>query len=471
MPAERKADAERDTYLPEYFERFAPRNALDMVREIPGFSISGGGDARGLGQADQNVLINGKRFSSKSESAADQLGRIPADKVVRIEMMDGTKLDIPGLTGQVANIVAERGGLSGQFNYEGAVRTTRVDPELYGGEISVSGATGALGFTVALSNNNRRFGSEGLTFFTDGDGVLFQTDDGGEEGAFDRPTISTALAYDFDPDVVANLNLSYTRSYFDRRTIEASFGDTIADFDRSVITGEDGYEYEISGDVAFPLGAGTLKLIGLESFDSEDFTDTLIDSFATGPIGGRFIRASEEGERIGRFEYNFPLWSADWQVAGEAAFNRLNRVSGLFDLAPDGDFIELDFPAGTGGVTEDRFDASVSYSRALTPKLALQATLGAEYSKIKQTGAAANARQFQRPKGSLSLAWQPEKGFDLSHRTARGRWGNCRSAIFWRACSWTMATPIPAITNWSRNKAGTCWRRSANRWAHGDRPR
>lgn len=411
------------TYTPDYFARFAPRNALDMVREIPGFSISGGGDgSRGLGQADQNILINGKRFSSKSESASDQLGRIPADNVIRIEVVDGTKLDIPGLTGQVANIVSASGGLSGQFNYEGAFRTTRVDPELYGGEVSLSGSTGALGFTVALSNNNRRFGSEGRTVITDADGALLQTDDGGKAGALDRPTLSAALGYDFGRETFANLNLSYTRSYFKEELDEFTFGNAAADRNRNVLTAEDGYEYEISGDIAFPLGTGTLKLIGLESFDSENFADTLVDAFVDPDqlsSGGRFTRGSEAGERIGRFEYNFPLWGGDWQLAGEAAFNRLNRVSGLFTLTPDGIFTAIDFPAGTGGVTEDRYEGIVSYSRQLTGKLALQTTAGAEYSRIEQTGSAANARTFQRPKGSVSLAWQPEAGFDISLAAAR----------------------------------------------------
>ena len=50
------------------FERFAPRNALDMLNRVPGFSIQGQDEeeGRGLGQASTNVLINGQRLSSKS---------------------------------------------------------------------------------------------------------------------------------------------------------------------------------------------------------------------------------------------------------------------------------------------------------------------------------------------------------------------------------------------------------------------
>src|SRR5688572_6341715 len=50
------------TYTPEDFARFAPRNALDMLSQVPGFAIvSANTDRRGLGQATGNVLINGER--------------------------------------------------------------------------------------------------------------------------------------------------------------------------------------------------------------------------------------------------------------------------------------------------------------------------------------------------------------------------------------------------------------------------
>jgi hypothetical protein len=66
-------------YPPEFFARYAPRNALDMVAQIPGFAINEGDqDQRGLGQASGNVLVNGERLASKSDSLRDQLSRISA---------------------------------------------------------------------------------------------------------------------------------------------------------------------------------------------------------------------------------------------------------------------------------------------------------------------------------------------------------------------------------------------------------
>lgn len=410
------AFAPENVYEPAYFERFAPRNALDMVSQIPGFIVQGSDGGRGLGQANENVLINGERLTSKSDSARDQLGRIPASNVVRIEIVDGTTLDIPGLTGQVANIIIVKSGITGQFEWEGAVRTTAVDPEWYGGEISLSGSTGALDFTVAIENNNNRFGATGPIIFTDASGAVIEDTRAVFTGAFDVPRISGAFGYDFGGDVKANLNLSYERSYFTRLVTEtrniAATGLVLRD---DLRTGGSP-EYEISGDITFPLGSGSLKLIALDTYDEELSDSVIIDTVdATGAAtGDRFLRTGGDGERIGRFEYSWPMLGGEWQLSGEAAFNRLERISGLFELAPDGSFTEIDFPEGTGGVTEDRYEMILSYSRQLTPKLALQAAAGGEYSQLSQTGSAANTRTFQRPKGNVSLAWRPQAGLDIS---------------------------------------------------------
>lgn len=406
-------------YEPAYFTQFAPRTALDMIDQIPGFQVSGGGDGggRGLGQANENVIVNGERLSSKSDSVRSQLQRIPASDVLRIEIVDGTSLDLPGLSGQVANVVVDLKGVAGAFQWKFRARTTAADPEWYGGEISVAGTTGALNFTVALQNDNRRFGAEGPTTIVDGAGALIQAEDTVFFGAFDKPTLTANLGYDFGNDVSATLNLSYARAYFSRSEDESLSGPLINPNLRAILTEETGYEYEISGDLTFPLGAGRIKLIAVERFDREDFSQQVVSTFEDPAItsaGSRFARNDGIGERIGRAEYNFPLWGAEWQLAGEAAFNRLNRVSGLFELSPAGEFVELNFPQGTGGVTEDRYEVAASFSKPITARLSFQATGAYEFSTLKQTGSAANSRSFSRPKGSASLAWNNGSGLDLT---------------------------------------------------------
>ena len=88
-----------------------------MLNRVPGFSIQrqdqdqDDGEGRGLGQAGTNVLINSQRLSSKSQDIFDQLQRVTVDNVERIEIVDGTTLDLPGLSGQVANVITRYGGI------------------------------------------------------------------------------------------------------------------------------------------------------------------------------------------------------------------------------------------------------------------------------------------------------------------------------------------------------------------------
>lgn len=410
-------------FEPSYFQQFAPRNALDMVIRIPGFTITGGNDQgqRGLGQATQNVIVNGERLSSKSDSVEDQLRRIPATDVVRIELVDGNTLDIPGLTGLVANVIYESNGASGQFRWTTGFRPHNTEAQLFGGEISLTGSAGRLDYTVALSNPNERFGADGPILITDGAGNLIEEQYSRFSGKFDEPKLATTFAYDFGGGVQANLNLNYAEDFLYRDEPEIGYPVSGPVRTRTVDTHEDGPQYEIGGDIQFPVGPGTLKLIGLERYERDNFSQTLIDRFDDGsaPTGFRFQQTNGIGERIGRAEYSWKLWDADWQLSGEAAFNRLDRRSSLFELDADEQFVQLPFPGGNGGVREDRYETSLSFSRALSSTLSVQAIGAMEFSQIEQTGAMPNSRKFKRPKGSFAATWKPADDFDVSLTLAR----------------------------------------------------
>src|SRR3954452_15549000 len=91
------------TYTPADFAQFAPRTALDMLNRVPGFGTKEEDSERGFGEATGNVVINGQRLSGKSNDVVTELSRIPASSVERIEIVDGAKLNIHGLSVQVAN--------------------------------------------------------------------------------------------------------------------------------------------------------------------------------------------------------------------------------------------------------------------------------------------------------------------------------------------------------------------------------
>tara|TARA_A100001391_G_scaffold66729_3_gene42448 strand:+ start:31288 stop:33333 length:2046 start_codon:yes stop_codon:yes gene_type:complete len=415
--------AGREVFTPADFASFAPRSALDMLQRVPGFSIDerNGGQGRGLGQASGNVLLNGERLASKSDSITDQLARIPASNVIRIEIVDGAALDVPGLTGRVANIIANStGGLQVQFEWRPQLAAEYAKARWLEGVISASGTVGALDFTFAAEGKPFYGGSGGPNFVTFADGRLeerFST--GIEQG--DDTKYSTSLRYGLPGGAVANLNASLLLRRFREWQQERTVSPDVPPLFEDISSLKRGYDYEIGGDVEFDLAGGRLKLIGLERYDRLTFRSQAEVDPATGePITGTlFSRFTESGERIGRAEYDWGMLGGDWQVSGEAAFNRLDRISDLFTLAPDGNFTPLDFSAGTGGVTEDRYSASLSHSRALTPSISMQLIVGGEYSRIQQTGSGALARSFRRPTGSLSLSWAASERLNVSLKIER----------------------------------------------------
>jgi hypothetical protein len=408
-------------YVPADFARFAPKTALDMLNNVPGFHIQSGEAVRGLGQATVNVTINGERVALKSETIFDRLTKISASKVVRIEIVDGGSLKIPGLSGQVANIITVAGGMSGQFSWEPRFRPGYVSDRWFGGSISVNGTAGKFDYTLALSNPGGTGATKGPTEITDADGNLIEHRETRLRVINNHPKISGTLKWDGPGSSVGNFNATYQRGHFDLHDDQER---TRTDGDHRHVDydpHERSYNYEIGGDFEFALGPGRLKLIGLERYSHSDYSEDFVLTPLDGdpPLGSRYVNESESGEHVGRGEYSWKMLGGDWQLAAEAAFNRYNGEAHLFDLDPTGEFVEIPFPNGTGGVTEDRYEAILTHNRQLASNLSLQIGGGAEYSKLAQTGANGLTRIFKRPKGSASLAWTPEKGLDVSLKLAR----------------------------------------------------
>jgi hypothetical protein len=408
-------------YTPADFERFAPKSALDMLNQIPGFSINVTDQGRGLGQANANVIVNGERLASKSDDVWSQLGRITANRVERIEIVDGASLGIPGLSGQVANVVTKGGGVSGRFTYRMSARPKYATPSYFGGEVSLNGSTSRLEWTLAYNHGNGRGAAVGPGTIHDGFGNLTENRHVDIHFVGEFPRLSGSLKWDGPGSMVANFNAVYSRDYThfsqdEMRDLVVGV-DAFRDFDNH----SRNRNYEIGGDVDFALGPGRLKLIGLERFNRNRFTaDSTDDYVDTTPTdGSRFAQQSESGEHIGRAEYRWDMAGGNWQIDGEAAFNRLNQTAQLYLLDAVGTFGEIPFPSGTGGVTEDRYEVILNHNRTLAPGLSLQLGAGGEYSKLAQTGPGGLVRTFRRPKGSMTLAWTPKQGTDLSLKIAR----------------------------------------------------
>ncbi len=421
VPAGGISSAARQVYVPADFTRYAPNNAFDMLNQVPSFQIRDNENLRGLGQATGNVLFNGERPSNKGDDMYTQLSRIPAGNVERIEIVDGATLDLPGLSGQVANIIYRADAFSGQFSWKPEFRAHYTDPLFTRGDVSVRGRSGDVEYEVAFNNDDaRRSGAGGPTLIYDGAGTNIERRRDVWNTHYDTPKLSGRITWDPAGDTVANLGGHYQRKYDRYYEDGVRTGPGLTDRLRTVRQNEDGWNYEVSGDYQFGFGPGKLKLIGLRRFSHEPSTQEIVTTPDGGvATGDRFAQIGDVGETIGRGEYQWKMFGGDWQLSGEAAFNTLDNVASIAVLDPTGAWVDQPFEGGTGGVSEDRYEGLLSFGRKLTDKLNFQIVAGAEHSTITQTGMNGLTRSFFRPKGSISLAWTPTADFDVSVKMRR----------------------------------------------------
>ena len=102
-----------------FFKQYNPITAADIVTRVPGFEIDDGEALRGFAATAGNVLVNGERPSSKV-LVSEQLKRIPADSVLKVELISGSSSDVRGQT-QLVNVVlkqAKPGGSPTTFAIE-----------------------------------------------------------------------------------------------------------------------------------------------------------------------------------------------------------------------------------------------------------------------------------------------------------------------------------------------------------------
>jgi outer membrane receptor for ferrienterochelin and colicins len=407
-------------YTVAQFARFAPQTAADIVQQIPGFSITELSNDRGLGEASQNVLINGQRITGKGNHAKTVLSRIPVKSVRSLEIMDAAMLQISGLSGQVLNVLTEQGGVQGNFAWRPQIRE-RLQDHLTASEVNVSGKTGIGDFAVGFRMDGFRGGGwGGETEFRPATGVSLWRAKQPRFGN-DTPRVSGSFNHKGDTGSIWNINGSVERQHFRRyvttlyqlpgepQTTEISRGENIK------------WHSEIGTDYEFALGAGRLKLVGFFSErqgpNSNDLTSQL-DGAAV-PTGARFSRDSSEGERVLRTEYRWKGLGSDWSLSGEAALNFVDVTGTLEVLDSNGFYQPVVLPGASSRVEEQRGESILSFSRAVGKGWSLQVGAGGEYSVLSQNGAGGKTRSFFRPKGSVSLAWNPGSPWEMNLKLQR----------------------------------------------------
>lgn len=413
-PGAGTANDGRLVYDAKFFAAFAPANALQMVERVPGFTLEVADElVRGFSGAAGNVVVNGQRPSSKSDTLRTILQRLPASRVVRVEVGRGDLFgaEFAGKP-QVANLVlASAGGLAGTV--EGLLFRDFTGKLFPGGSASALVRRGRSSLNVAVGVTNDETTDRGY------DRLL--TADTREEIEFRRkvnrveaPRGYVSAAYEFNngDNRTAHLNGRLERNLFrlDQTSDVFPVGGPVRDdllFQRYRTHGE-----ELGGDYTVPFAGGGLKLIGLATRKQRRDRDALFERVES-VVGSGFrqFRDDKRAETLVRVVWNrskLGPWSVE--LGTEGVVNKLDSRVDLFALT-GGVRSRIDLPIDDATVKETRGEVFANVGRPLSKSLRLDLGVTFEASDLRVTGDAQAKRVLTFLKPRATLDYNAESGW------------------------------------------------------------
>lgn len=399
-----------NVYDAAFFAAYSPRNALDIVRQVPGFQLDiGNNDIRGFAGAAGNVVINGARPSSKAESLDTLLAQIPARRVVRVELGPGSLYgsEYSGKS-QVLNVILSADG-GFDATVTGSLRrrfTGLIIPNLSG---SATLKRGNSTFTLGAGTENYDTVDEGTDKLTDPfTGELFEKRRKSNHYRPRNPYISGSWALEQAPDKAIHLNGRFSRSTenFIQTNRVYPTGDVARDDRLYLLLKSPGYE--IGGDISRPLAGGTIKLVGLANRRHRETQDTALNRIDDEVVGGfEQSTESQRNETIGRLNWTrAKLAGFSFETGAEVALNTLDSQVGLFVFGPDGTRERIDLPVDDATVREKRAELYVKAGRPIAKGVRIDAGLNYELSELKVRGDTKADRALKFLKPSITLDWK-----------------------------------------------------------------
>ena len=331
------------TFAATYFAQYQPTTALDMVNHLPGFTEDDGESVRGYSGAAGNVLIDGRRPASKSDSVSSQLGRINASDVDHIELIRGgaNGIDMQGRT-VLANVIRKKGD-STQVVAQAGMHVFADGHRIPGGSVMVTKRWGERTFDLTVSRGQSLDDSvgDGRYITRDGTGAITRSSPAHTDG--DGGNVTVVSAYKgplYGGDL--RLNTKIVEGYFKSDQIydpDTSIADIVADRQRN-------RQIEIGGNYDRKFGKVDVEAVALQRLQ-RSFTGEV----ETAPgFNAQFSQVNRTGETIGRLSARYSPWSQlTLEAGGEGAFNFLEGSS-RFTLNGAG----VPLPSGDVRVEETR---------------------------------------------------------------------------------------------------------------------
>src|SRR4249919_295316 len=201
-------------YQAAFFAQYAPRTALDITQHVPGFTLdlgnsqgANGQDVRGFAGTAGNVVLNGARPRTKAETLDTTLSRIPAGRVIRVEVGPGDLYgsDYAGKS-QVLNVIlSKEAGFDANMTAS-AKRwfTGYVNTDIQGSAVWRTGPS-TFNFSVGTGRNRQvEEGTDDLTNTETGELIEHRRK---HNSYFNKnPFLAAAWASESAPDKVIRLN-------------------------------------------------------------------------------------------------------------------------------------------------------------------------------------------------------------------------------------------------------------------------
>ena len=393
-------------YPASYFAGMELNTAHDMVTRLPGFVfIDTDTTKRGFASSAGNVLVNGIRPSSKTDTLKAVLDRITISRVDRIEVIRGSApgIDMQGQT-IVANVILKE---ADETNVIATLwNTTYGDGHQGpGGSLEINGRTGENAYDLTLTRLNKDWDDSA------GNGIRFINVPG-------QPTVIDGAHRRGAEQVGYALNASLTRPVLEG-TFNANLTLQQTTFNSSVFydppaaqnfpSSQKVRSAELGANWDRSFGPVELNLVALQRLERDQNFGAAIAPGDT----QIFNSASNTGESILRGTVRYvPQQSLMVESGLEGAYNFL---SGRSTFVSNGASIVL--PGANPKVNEKRGETFAQASWQLSPEWALEAGARFEFSTIAAQGIPSRSFDFLKPR--LLVSWSPIADTQFRFRAER----------------------------------------------------
>ena len=422
-------------YDAAYFAQFAPRTAYDIAQHVPGFqldlgstqSATGSVDVRGFAGTAGNVVLNGSRPPTKAETLDTTLQRIPAQRVIRVELGPG---DIYGSDyagkSQVLNIVmSDASGIDGNVTASATRRYQGFIQPNVSANVVIKRGPSTLNLSAGTGFNKQfEEGTDTQIDTATGDLVEFRRKH--NSYANKNPSIAAAYILEHGPDNTIRVNARWQPNRFDLFQSNRVTPAGAPAHDDNLIQDYSDPLFELGGDVTRPLAGGAIKFVGLATRRKRDDVDTYIQRDGlienNGQVNGGFEQSikAKRNETLGRLSWTRSnLAGFSFEAGAEASYNTLDDHVDLDAIDENGAHVPIDLSIANATVREKRGEVYVSVGKTISPAVRIDGGVNYEFSNLKVRGDAVADRTLKFLKPNITLDWKPGGGWHTQFSVKR----------------------------------------------------